>query len=250
MKVRITKWVLSKRELDKIRKQKGTIDLRGKSNLEKRLEARKSKKELWLHIKLLIGAVILVLLIMFQYKVYWDIETTPKQEIDPLEQVLQDNPEIKQYIEPKVKQVAEVRARIHKTDKEVIQEAKKFLKKYEWFRTLAYYDHKQWSICYWTKSYKWEIVSKENCENRLEARIKTELLRINRLADNLAWNKKVALISFMYNTWYNYKILNYARRWDDKSVVFLVSQYNSASWKYLKGLQKRRNAEIDYYLNK
>jgi len=206
----------------------------------------------------LVWLIILALLIIYTTKVYWEIPIEPVQAYS-VDEELDKNIAVStdEFLERADKIYKEKRefdidklAVIHKKDSEVIQEAMKFLKKYEWMRTLAYFDHKQWSVCYWTKSYKWEIVSKENCDKRLEARVKTELLRINRLADNLAWNKKVALISFMYNTGYNYKILNYARRWDDKSVIFLVSQYNSAGGVYLKGLQKRRNAEIDYYMNK
>jgi hypothetical protein len=32
------------------------------------------------------------------------------------------------------------------------------------------------------------------------------------MADNLEWNKKVALISFFYNTGYKYNVLNYAAK--------------------------------------
>jgi len=132
-------------------------------------------------------------------------------------------------------------------DEKVIQEAMAFIKKFEWVRYEAYHDFKQYSICFGTKSFKWEKVNKEECDKRLRERVQSELLRVNRLADNLSWNKKAALISFFYNCWFQIDVLNYAARWDDKSVVFLVSQYNVAWDKYNRGLQKRRNAEINLY---
>ena len=132
-------------------------------------------------------------------------------------------------------------------DEKVINEAIAFIKKFEWVRYEAYWDFKQYSICFGTTSFKWEKVSKEECDKRLRERVQSELLRINRLADNISWNKKVALISFFYNCWFQIDVLNYAARWDDKSVVFLVSQYNVAWDKYNRGLQKRRNAEINLY---
>ncbi len=132
-------------------------------------------------------------------------------------------------------------------DEKVINEAIAFIKKFEWVRYEAYFDFKQYSICFGTKSFKWEKVNAEECDKRLKQRVQSELLRVNRLADGLQWNKKAALISFFYNTGFNIDVLNYAMKWDDKSVVFLVSQYNVAWGKYKKGLASRRAAEISFY---
>ena len=134
-----------------------------------------------------------------------------------------------------------------KKDSIVIEEAIKFLKKHEWVRYKAYWDFRQYSICYWTKSFKWEIVTEEICEQRLKERVQSELLRINRMGDNLHFRKKVALISFFYNTWYKSNVLRYAAKWDDKSVVYLMSLHNVAWGKVLQWLVNRRAAEIEEY---
>jgi len=136
---------------------------------------------------------------------------------------------------------------VQKTDEKVIEETIKLLHKFEWVRLKAYWDFKQYSICYGTKSYKWEVVTQEECDKRLKERVQTELLRINRLADNISWNKKVALISFFYNTWYKFDVLNYVAKWDDASVVYLIRQYNMAWGKYNKWLASRRMEEVLYY---
>jgi len=116
------KWVLSQREIERLRKSKFTTDLAWPT-FKERVKARKVKRlePLWLEIKVLVGLIILAVLIIYTVQVYWDIETTPTpkiQQIDTLEQVLQDNPEIKSLIEPEVKQVAEV-----KTTKEYLEKA-------------------------------------------------------------------------------------------------------------------------------
>lgn len=133
----------------------------------------------------------------------------------------------------------------------IIREAMDMIKELEWVRYKAYYDHKQWSICYWTKSTYWATASHDQCHNLLWLRVASELERINKIAPWLERNKKVALISFMYNVWFKKHILQYAKKWDDASVVYLMSQYNMGGWKYLQGLQNRRYKEIEFYnLNK
>ncbi len=154
-----------------------------------------------------------------------------------------------ELLKPTVAEIATVSKKdtVHMTDDEVINEAIKLMHKFEWVRYEAYFDYKQWSICYWTKSFKWEVTTQAECDKRLKERVQSELLRINRLADNLEGHKKAALISFFYNTWFKSNVLNYARRWDDKSVVYLMSLYNVAGNKKLNWLVSRRNAEIKVY---
>jgi len=96
MKARI-KSVLSKREFNKIKRNPYTIDLR--TNREKRVEAMQERKDFIKHLKIMmVWLVILSILGWLQVKVYWDIETTPKQEIDPLEQIISTNIEIQDVI--------------------------------------------------------------------------------------------------------------------------------------------------------
>ena len=122
------------------------------------------------------------------------------------------------------------------------------IKWFEWIRFESYWDIKQYSICYWTKSKVWMTATQSQCDEMLRQRVQSELDRINAIAWHIDSNKKVALISLFYNIWYKGNILNYASRWDDKSVIYIMRKYNRAWWKYLKGLQIRRNKEILYYL--
>lgn len=164
-----------------------------------------------------------------------------------LEILLEENPEIEEIIEAEEQAETVNTWSIHKTDADVIEETIIFLKKWEWTHLKAYRDVKRFSICNGTPSYKGEVVTQEVCDQRLRERVQTELLRVNRSWDNLKWNKKVALISFFYNTWYKHNIMQYAARWDDASVVYLMNKYVMAWGKYMKWLQKRRNAEIVFY---
>ena len=149
MKVRITKWVLSKRELDKLRKQKGTIDLRGKSNLEKRLEA-KEKKEFFRQLKLiLIWLIILSLLGWLQIKVYWDIQTTETKQIDPLKQVLQDNPEIEDEILDKEAPILTTDEVLEKRDFNINKLA--YAVAYHETKNCQLWYGKKYNNCFWIK---------------------------------------------------------------------------------------------------
>lgn len=132
-------------------------------------------------------------------------------------------------------------------DDEVIKWAMELIKKYEGIRYTAYWDTRQYSICFGTKSYKGAKATHEECESMLKERVQNELLRINRLADNLEVNKKIALISLFYNIWYKDNILYFAKNGDHKSVTYLISLYNSAGGIYLPWLQKRRNEEVKIY---
>jgi len=133
------------------------------------------------------------------------------------------------------------------SDKKVIRYAIQYLKKKEWVRYKAYPDFKQYSICYGIRSKKWATATYRECQKQLKDRVQSELLKINRIADNLEGYKKVALISFFYNTWYNIKVLRYASKWDVRSVIFLMNKYQYAGGKFRKNLHKRRLEEIKIY---
>lgn len=121
----------------------------------------------------------------------------------------------------------------HKTDDQVIAEAIDFIKHHEGVRYTAYWDVKQYSICYGTRSTKGATATQEECDQLLKERVQSELLRVNRMADGIGGNKKAALVSFFYNVGYKSNVLQYAARGDDKSVVYLMSLYNSAGGKVL-----------------
>ena len=130
--------------------------------------------------------------------------------------------------------------------KDIVQ-AVEFIKQNEWRMHLkAYRDFKQYSICHWVKSFKWEIVTVIECDKRLYNRVKQDWDLVD-THPNLTDNQKVALTSLFYNIWVKKDILRYAKRWDHKSVVYLMSKYKYCWWKVCWGLVKRRAKEIEKY---
>ncbi len=130
---------------------------------------------------------------------------------------------------------------------EDIVQAVEFIKQNEWAMHLkAYRDFKQYSICHWVKSYKWETVTANKCDKRLYDSVKARWDIVNTWT-NLTDNQKVALTSLFYNIWVKKDILRYAKKWDHKSVVYLMSKYKYAWWKIAGWLVKRRKAEVLMY---
>lgn len=180
-----------------------------------------------------------------------DLNYCKKEDSQEKEPILEEVKKIKES-KPTPLEKKEIKKETKKvsyknTDDEVIIKAMDVIKKYEGVRYTAYRDHGQYSICFGTKSYKGATATHEECEKLLKDRVKNELARINQKASGIDTNKKVALISFFYNVWYKDKVINYAKKWDDKSVVYLIGLYSYADGKYLPWLQKRRQAEIKIY---
>ena len=124
-----------------------------------------------------------------------------------------------------------------------IGKAIEFIRHYEWVRLKAYWDASQWSIWYWTRSYEWEVITQEIADQRLYDNVKTRW-------DKTTWtpNQRAALTSFVYNCWPRWNILDYSKKGDHKSVIYLMNSYCKTAWgKRLKGLVKRRNAEVELY---
>jgi GH24 family phage-related lysozyme (muramidase) len=117
-----------------------------------------------------------------------------------------------------------------------------FLATFEWMHLKYYWDYKQYSIWYWTPSYKWEVITKEEAEKRAYERINRELDRYN-----LRWldiNHQKAIVSFVYNIWSltnsQRRMINnwyYCALWNN----FLL--YINAWWKPLEWLRRRRQRE-------
>lgn len=127
--------------------------------------------------------------------------------------------------------------------KDWIEQAMDFIKHYEWMRLTAYPDAAQWSIWYWTKSYKGEVITEQEAWERFYQAVKVRW-------DRTYWtvNQRVALTSFIYNCWPRGNILNFSKKWDHKSVTYLINSYCKTSWgKRLPWLVKRRNAEVELY---
>lgn len=131
----------------------------------------------------------------------------------------------------------------------VEEEAFKFIASFEWFYAKPYWDYKHYSVGYWTttKNPK-EVISKEEGKRRAMEKIRNIRKQFNLydIRDDL----EVALISFSYNTWRppkNYRW--YIDNWHYVALGNLMKQYKYAWWKILAWLQKRRQAEVNLFLN-
>lgn len=132
------------------------------------------------------------------------------------------------------------------TTEDGLEKAIQFIRKYEWVRLKAYWDYNQWSIWYWTKSYKGEIITQEEADKRLYEAVKARFDRVD--FEHLTANQKASLTSFGYNCWFRGNIINYAKKWDHDSVIYLMNTYcKTAGWKVLKWLVKRRWEEVQLY---
>jgi len=122
-----------------------------------------------------------------------------------------------------------------------IKEAMEFIKRFEWYSRVAYFDFKQFSCGYGTKCSKWEVVSIEEAENRLYEAVKGRWEYVKDL--ETSDENKIALVSYIYNTW-NTSILKRAKRNDWNSVKYIMNQTVYANWKKLNWLVKRRWQEV------
>ena len=130
------------------------------------------------------------------------------------------------------------------TDKEVNQLVLEFIAQYEWMHLNAYWDFKQWSIWYGTKSFKWETITDEEADKRARNIIQNIKTKYNLF--DLDLDKQKAIVSFVYNIWSltnkQQRLLNngnYKALWND----FL--QYTKSNWKQLWWLVKRRQSEFN-----
>ena len=126
-----------------------------------------------------------------------------------------------------------------KNDKEIL----KHLADWEGLRLSSYKDWPtRYSIWYGTKSYRWEVITKNEADNRWMKVIWKIVTNYN--LNRLDINKQKALVSFVYNVWslnkkqktllkQNY----YCALWND------LLNYKHSNWKVLWWLVKRRTSE-------
>ena len=121
-----------------------------------------------------------------------------------------------------------------------------FVADFEGFHECAYWDVKQWSIWYGTKSYKWECITREEAKNRKAEVIKPILAEIPSCFTD---NQKIAIISYQYNTWGNQRVWwnlsfkQYVQKCDKRNVLRIM---NSWGWN-MPWLIKRRTIEISKF---
>ena len=125
-----------------------------------------------------------------------------------------------------------------------------FIVQFEGFQEKAYWDFKQWSIWFWTPSFKWETITREEAKKRKQEHINYIVERNTFINDIKNDNHKIAIISFIYNVWslkpYQKWYINkwyFCALWND----FL--KYKYAWWKVAWWLVKRRQAERSLLCN-
>lgn len=139
------------------------------------------------------------------------------------------------------KELSNLEKESSKAQKIGLKQAVEFVWNFEGFRKEAYFDwwangSDRWSIWYGTKSYKWEVITKQEA-------IKRKMAIIEPLYNNIpacfTTNQKISLTSYMYNVWqYAMNISNYVKQCKKKDVVYIMSIY----W-YNEGLETRRKKE-------
>lgn len=123
-----------------------------------------------------------------------------------------------------------------------------FLIQFEGYHNKPYFDHKQWSCGYWMKcqsSTSW--ITREKSKKFVIERIKHIEKQYN-LASLNNEGLQIALISFIYNIWHapsGYKW--YVKNGYINALKNRMKQYVWASWKPLRWLIKRRQAETNLF---
>lgn len=126
-----------------------------------------------------------------------------------------------------------------------LKEAVEFTAGFEGLRLKAYYDwyangSNRWSIWYWTKSYKGEVITKEEAIKR-----KLDIIKpiYNSIPNCFNQNQKTALTSYIYNVWkYAMNINSYVKKCKKNDVAYIMQVYG---WN--KVLIERRKAELLKY---
>lgn len=128
-----------------------------------------------------------------------------------------------------------------KEEIDIISVTMSYIADFEGFKKCSYWDVKQWSIWFWTKSYKWECITREEALDRKKEFVKPILERI---PSCFTENQRIALTSYIYNTWGNQmRLPSYIKNCDQKSVRYIMTQ---RGWN-LPGLIKRRTLELEKF---
>jgi len=133
------------------------------------------------------------------------------------------------------------------TYKTVEEKAFEFIIQFEWYHDKPYFDHKGYSCWYGmrcSKNTTW--ITKEKSKFFVIERIKQIRTKYNleKYDDDI----EVALISFIYNIWHPPIWMNwYIENWYINWLKNMMRKYSYASWKHLRWLAKRRNAETNLF---
>ena len=119
-----------------------------------------------------------------------------------------------------------------------------FIADFEGFRECAYKDNNIYSIWYWTISFPWECITKEEAIQRKIEHLNPLLAIVDKACYND--NQKIALVSYMYNVWRNpLNLQTHIQNCDREWIIYTMNNWGwTAWWVRLWGLVKRRNIEI------
>lgn len=130
----------------------------------------------------------------------------------------------------------------------VSQRCVDFIKKFEGFNAVAFWDYKQWTVGYGTRaSGKGETITKQEAETRLAQEIQVHASKVDSLAKKrgmiLTAGQRDALISYDYNSGRSHEIFQAANNDASKISNAIANGVNRAGGKVLNGLVDRRRAE-------
>ena len=133
-----------------------------------------------------------------------------------------------------------------------------FIKELEWFSEKPFSDFKQTTSWFGTKSLPWETtITTAEAEKRLNTKIWEIDSKINQVfGEDLTQNQRTALTSFMFNLWTNIfakpesqTLKNAIINWDKEIIKQQIVLFNKAWGEKLEGLVKRRQKELDLFIN-
>ena len=122
------------------------------------------------------------------------------------------------------------------------------------FHSKAYWDYGQWSIGYGTKSHKGETITKAGATKRLNEELAVAAKAVNKYNKTYKWkpHELDALTSFAYNVGSIVQLTAKGTR-SREQIAAKMLEYKRATVKgkrvTLKGLENRRKAERDLFLN-
>lgn len=276
---------LSVNQLDNLIKNKNTINLAGLKTSKERYFRRKLNRQVnklpKIAMILMIFGILFTLIWFFWTKASDTIQNDFETQI---EAVLEEN-NIDEFIELVSEEYNEpvklsTEEYLEKQDetytKEYIEERKqewwkentiKIIKKYEWLHLTAYCDkleyiwdsyykvcHKypnaRYSIWYGSLSFKWETITEEKANNRLNDYLENNVFNLIENNSCYTANQKTAIADFIYNSWQYTKhsitkiyFIDYVRNCNMTAIEWFLAPYNYRSaW-----LKKRRQAQYNFW---
>lgn len=124
----------------------------------------------------------------------------------------------------------------------VVERSTEMITRHEWLSFSAYPDTKWWSIGYWTRSFKWEVITQQEAYSRMLFIVSSSIHRIRKDFPEANEDQLVALTSIYYNCWSWYLAIK--KEW------FSIHKPWFCELKWYSGLLKRRQEERELLFKK